>query len=102
VMLDQARQLKQDAVPAAELEGDVSTFITGLMMANETTDGQAALLARAQLLGQDWRLARSLPERMRAVTAQQIEAFASKYIVNLQTVVLGDPKKVDAALLSSL
>jgi len=102
VMLDQARLLKQEAVPAAELEGDVSTFITGLMMANETTDGQAALLARAQLLGHDWRLARSLPERMRAVTAQQIEAFASKYIVNLQTVVLGDPKKVDAALLSSL
>ena len=102
VMLDQARQLKQDAVPAAELEGDVSTFITGLMMANETTDGQGALLTRAQLLGHDWRLARSLPDRMRAVSAPQIEAFARKYIVNLQTVVLGDPNKVDTALLSSL
>ncbi len=102
VMLDQARQLKQQPVPAPELEGDVSTFITGFMVANETTDGQAALLTRAHVLGRDWRMVRSLPQRMRAVTSEQIEAFARKYIVNLQTVVLGDPQKVDPALFSSL
>ena len=102
VMLDQARQLKREPVPPGEMEGDVSTFMTGFMMGNETTDGQAALLVRAQVLGHDWHLARTLPDRMRAVTAEQVEGFAQKYIVNLQTVVLGDPQKVDAALLSSL
>jgi zinc protease len=102
VMLDQVRALQRQPVPAPELKGDVSTFITGFMAANETTDGQAALLARAQILGGDWRLVRSLPDRMRAVSGEEIEAFARKHIANLQTVVLGDPQKIDPALFSSL
>ncbi len=102
VMLGEVRHLKQEPVPKPELEGDVSTFITGFMTSNETTDGQAASLSRAQILGRDWRLIRLLPARLRAVTSEQIEAFARKYIVNLQTVVLGDPGKIDPALFSAL
>jgi predicted Zn-dependent peptidase len=102
VMLEEVRHLKREPVPQPELEGDVSTFITGFIASNETTDGQVALLSRAQILGRDWRLIRLLPARLRAVTSEQIEAFARKYIVNLQTVVLGDPAKIDPALFSAL
>ncbi|HKD39497.1 MAG TPA: pitrilysin family protein [Myxococcaceae bacterium] len=102
VMLDEARNLKERPVPAPELKGDVSTLVTSFIAANETTDGQAALLARAQVLGGDWRLIRTLPDRMRAVTSEGIEQFARKYIANLQTVVLGDPERIDPALFSSL
>jgi predicted Zn-dependent peptidase len=102
VMFDEARNLQRQPVPKPELEGDVSTFITGFIAANETTDGQAALLTRAQILGGDWRLVRSLPDRLRVVTAQDVQTFARKYIVNLQSVVLGDPQKIDPAVFSSL
>jgi predicted Zn-dependent peptidase len=102
VMFAEAEKLKAQAVPQSELEGDVSTFLTGFLTSNEATDGQAALLSRALILGGDWRLMRSLPDRLRAVSQQQVEQFAQKYIRNLQTVVVGDPEKVDKKLFSSL
>lgn len=102
VMFEQARKLRAETVPIRELEGDTSFFLTGFLMSSENTDGQAAQLSRAEILGGDWHLARTLPERMRAVTPQDVEAFAKKYIANLQTVVLGDPEKIDPSLFSSL
>jgi hypothetical protein len=35
---------------------------------------------------------------MRAVSGEDIRSFARRYLVNLQTVVLGDPSKVDSAI----
>ncbi len=102
VMYDEARKLQNELVAARELEGDTSFFLTGFLMSNETTDGQAGQLSHAEILGGDWRLARSLPSRMRAVTASDVRSFARKYIGKMQTVVLGDPDKIDKALFSSL
>jgi predicted Zn-dependent peptidase len=69
----------------------------------ETTDGQADLLADARILGGDWRLGRTLPERIAAVTSADVQAFAKKYMKNLQVEVLGrEPAKVDKALFGSL
>jgi len=102
VMYGEARKLKVEPVGGPELEGDISFFLTGFLMSNETTDGQAGQLSRAEILGGNWRLARSLPDRMRAVTAGDVQAFARRYIAKLQTVVLGDPEKVDQAIFSAL
>ncbi len=102
VMYGEARKLQAEPVARRELEGDISSFLTGFLMSNETSDGQAGQLSRAEILGGDWRLARSLPDRMRAVSAGDVQAFARKYIRKLQTVVLGDPNKIDVALFSAL
>jgi predicted Zn-dependent peptidase len=102
VMLDEARKLRTQPVPESELAGGKSVWLTDYLVRNEATDGQAAALAHAQLLGGDWRLERTLPARARAVTSAQVQAFANKYLGRLQTVVLGDPSKVDRALLTSL
>jgi predicted Zn-dependent peptidase len=71
-------------------------------MQNEATDGQADLLGRAQLYGGDWRLARTLPERVRAVSSADTQDFANRYIHNLQVVGLGDTKKLNLDVLASL
>jgi predicted Zn-dependent peptidase len=42
-----------------------------------------------------------MPDRVRAVTAADIQAFAKKYLKNLQCAVLGDPHKVDGRLFTS-
>jgi hypothetical protein len=39
---------------------------------------------------------------MRQVTPADVQAFARRYIVNLQTVVLGDPTTIDQAAFLAL
>lgn len=102
VMLDEVRKLKTAPVPTSELAGTKATYLTGYLMSNESTDGQAHLLAVAELLGGDWHLGRTLPDRIAKVTAADVQSFAQKYLANLQTRVVGDPKKIDKALFSSL
>jgi len=102
VMLDEARKLGQQPIPEPELAGTKAQFLTRFLMGSETTDGQSGLLLRSQLYGGDWRLSRSLPEQIKAVTPADIQQFAQQYISRLQMVVLGDPAKIDEALFRSL
>lgn len=102
VTLDEVKRLQNEAVSAKEITSAKSTFLTGYLMDNETMSGQAGMLGRAILLGHDWRLARTLPEKIKAVTAAEIQAFAKKYAGRLQTVVIGDPTKIDKGLFGSM
>ena len=72
------------------------------MQSHEAPDWQAGSIANAQLYGGDWHLARTLPDRVRAITAADVQAFAKKYLGHLQAAVVGDPSKVDSALFTSL
>jgi zinc protease len=98
VMLDQLRLLQNQPLTPAQLAGSKSTYLTDVMVATETTDGQAERLAQWQLYAGDWRLSRSVLDQVRAVTAEDVQAFAKKYFIHLQTVMLGDPGKLDPAL----
>jgi predicted Zn-dependent peptidase len=102
VMLDEARKLRDEPVSAQDLAGTKATYLTNYLMQNEAVDGQAGLLGEAELLGGDWHLGRTLPERMRAVTAAGVQAYARKYMQRFQFVVVGDPAKIDKALFGSL
>jgi zinc protease len=102
VTLDEVKRLQNEAVSAKEITSAKSTFLTGYLMENETMSGQAGMLGRALLLGHDWHLARTLPEKIKAVTAAEIQAFTKKYAGRLQTVVIGDPTKIDKGLFGSM
>jgi predicted Zn-dependent peptidase len=102
VMRDEVRKLQSEPVPEKDLAGTKATFLTSYLMQNESTDGQASMLADAELYGGDWHLARTLPERIRAVTPAGVQAYARKYLTRLQVVVIGDPAKVDKQLFESL
>jgi zinc protease len=95
VMLDEARRLRDEPIPERELAGTKATLLTGAFLAGEAPADQATELGYAQLLGGDWRLVRSLPDRVRAVTAVQIRTWAARHITRLQTFVIGDPSKID-------
>jgi zinc protease len=101
VMLDEARRLRDEPMPEQELAGFKSVFLTGYLESHETPDGQAASLADAQLYAGDWHLARTLPDRVRAVTAPDVQAYVKKYLGHLQAAVVGDPAKVDQAIFTS-
>ena len=101
VMLDEARRLQAEPISDKDLAATKATYLTQYLMANESTDGQASMLADAELYGADWRLARTLPERIRAVTPAGAQAYARKYLGRLQMVVVGDPARIDKALFGS-
>jgi zinc protease len=102
VMFDEVRKLQDEPVSEDELAGAKATFLTRYLMQGESSDAQAEMLAAAFLLGGDWKFVRTLPERVRAVTPGHIQAFAKTYMRRFQTVVLGDPSKIDGALFTSL
>jgi zinc protease len=102
VMFDEARKLQNEPISDKDLAGTKATFLTGYLMQNESVDGQAAMLAEAEILGGSYQLARTLPERIRGVTPAAVQAYAKKYVNHLQVVVLGDPAKVDKGLFGSL
>ncbi len=101
VMFDEARRLRDEPIGAGELAGHQASFLTRTLMRAEDAAGQASQLASAQLRGGDWRLLQNLPARIEAITAAQIQAWAKAHLTHFQTVVIGDPAKLDRAALES-
>jgi zinc protease len=102
VMLEEVKRLQNEPMGDLELAGFKSEFLTSYLEGHETPDGQASALADSQLYAGDWRIARGVPDRVRAVTAADVQAFAKKYITHLQAAVVGDKTKIDATLFTSL
>ena len=98
VMLDELRALQATPLTPQRLAAAKAGFLTSMTTDAETTDGQAWLLAFGDLQLGKWQYSRQFMDDVRAVTPEQVQAFANKYIVNLQTVMLGDPSKLDPAL----
>jgi zinc protease len=93
VMSAEVERLKARRISEKELTDTKEQYLSGLVNATQTTDSQARFLTAWRLLAGDFREARRLPERIRAVTAADVQAFAKKYLVNMQTVYLGDASK---------
>jgi predicted Zn-dependent peptidase len=102
VMFSEARRLQTEPIGEKELTGNKSVYLTGYLMQNESTDGQARFLGITEITGGDWHMARTLPDRIRAVKPADVQAFAKKYVGRMQTVVLGDPSKLDQKVFSTL
>jgi zinc protease len=101
VMFHELKRMQTELLDDKDLAAAKALSRTGMLMGEETTDGQATALARALLLGGDWRYERKLPEQIAALTAKDIQAYAKKYFAKMQLVVLGDPKKLDEKIAKS-
>lgn len=93
VMDAEVEKLKREAPSDKELTDTKEQYLSNLVAAHETTDAQALVLTSWRILSGDFREARTLPERIRAVTPADVRAFARKYLVNPQTAYVGDPTK---------
>ncbi len=89
VMQAVVRQLGEVPLSEAELAGYRAAFLVDFYLGEETTDGAAHRLLQAHLLGADFRLARTLPERTRATTAADVQTFVRQYLRNYQVAVVG-------------
>ncbi|MGH7179152.1 MAG: M16 family metallopeptidase, partial [Tepidisphaeraceae bacterium] len=98
VMLDEITRLQREPLPREELESTVQHFLTRHYLGQETNAAQAGELAQYEIIGGGWRNAFVFLPRLRAVTPEDVQRVAEKYMRNIRFVVLGDPKSVDTKL----
>ncbi|MDQ3665327.1 MAG: insulinase family protein [Acidobacteriota bacterium] len=98
VMLDEITRLQREALPREELQSTVQHFLTRHYLGQETNAAQASELAQYEIIGGGWRNAFIFLPRLRAVTAEDVQRVAQKYMRNIRFVVLGDPNSVDTKL----
>ncbi len=95
VMLHEISNMQRQQVTPEALTSIVSSFLTRHYMEQETNGAQAGDLAQYELIGGGWRNSITFLERIRAVTAADVQRVSNKYMRNLRFVVVGDPASVD-------
>jgi zinc protease len=96
VMLAEVKKLQQTPVSAGDLHDRITGFLTQYNLQNETNAAQAGFLAFHELSGQGWQAGDNFITKIRGVTAEDVQRVANKYIHNIQFVILGNPKLIDA------
>lgn len=94
-------QLQSEPIEQASLDRLVQGFITDYFLKNETNADQATFLARAELYEGDYRAPERFVEDLHRISPDEIRRAAAKYLRDFRFAYLGDPSKVDPALLSA-
>jgi zinc protease len=100
VMLDEMTRLKQEPIGQSDISETVAEFLTKYYLSQETNAAQAGELAKYELLGGGWRNSFEFLDRLRAVTPEEVQRVAQKYMRNMRFVVLGNPQSVDKKVFS--
>lgn len=95
VMLNEITRLQREPIDQDDIKSVVAQFLTSYYMGQETNAAQGAELAQYELIGGGWRNSLLFLEKLRAVTPEDVQRVAQKYMRNIRFVVLGDPKAVD-------
>jgi zinc protease len=92
----QVERVKNEPVSAAELERVRNQVIASKVFEKDSVFYQAMEIGQLESVGLDWRLADQYVDRLSAVTAEQVQAVARKYLIddNLTVAVL-DPQPMD-------
>jgi zinc protease len=96
VMASEVERLKSKRATPKELTDTKEQYLSALFNRTQTTDAQVLFLTAWRVYAGDFREARRIPDRIRAVTPEEVQAFARKYLVNMQTAFVGDPAKLPA------
>ena len=93
---DQIKRLQDEPVSEAELARIKAQVVAGKVYEQDSTFGQAMQIGTLVTVGLDWRLQDSYLERINAVTAEQIQQAARKYLIDDRlTVAVLEPLPLD-------
>lgn len=92
----QVQRLREELIDPAELRRVVTQAVAGKVFEADSLFAQAMEIGMLETIGLDWRLATEEIARLRAVTPEQVQAVAQRYLTddNL-TVALLDPLPID-------
>jgi zinc protease len=77
-------------IKQALISGNVDMLATSIFMEQETTQSQAEAIGEAYVMTGDWRNAFLSPDKLAAVTSQELNLAAQKYLKNVNWLVYGD------------
>lgn len=89
-------QLKEDGITEEELQRVKAQVIAADVYQRDSMFYQAMQIGMLESTGLSWRYLDEFPQRLQAVTAEQVQAVARKYLVDDQlTVAVLDPQPID-------
>ncbi len=89
---EEVRRLREELVSAAELERIKTQVIAADVYQRDSMFYQAMVMGRLESVGLGWRLMEEYVDRIRAVTPEQVQAVAKRYLVDERlTVAVLDP-----------
>jgi zinc protease len=80
-LLEQVRRLQEKPVSSEELARVKSRVVASAVYEQDSTFYQAMKIGQLESVGLDWRIADEYVTHIKAVTAEQLQAVASKYLV---------------------
>jgi len=95
VMLGEITKLKTTPISPEVISRLSGHFLTLYYLNQQTNGAQAAELAKYELVGGGWRNSFELLNRLRGVTAEEVQTVAQKYMKNIRFVVVGDPQAIE-------
>lgn len=101
VIFSEVRRLQREPLPSTTLAESVSGFVTQFWLGQQTNMGQAAQLGAFELVGGGWENLYRFIDAVRRVTPADVQRVATKYMQDARFAVIGDPAKVDRALVTS-
>ena len=102
VIKDEVKKLQDGPAPADLVQEVLNGYVTSYWVNQETNMGQAEGLGNWELTGGGWKNSLNFTDRVKAVTAADLQRVAKEYFRNYRFVVIGDPKKVDKTLFTSM
>jgi len=101
VIFSTVRQLENEPITTAAVAETVQPSLTSYLVGQETNMGQAAALGLWETSGSGYQNYDRFIASFKHVAAADIQRVTKKYLQHGRYVVIGDPKKVDRALLTS-
>jgi zinc protease len=99
IMRNEIDRLQTELIDRDGLDQLVEQFITEYFLKNETNSDQASFLARATIYQGDYHAADRFVSDLRRVTPEDIRRVARTYIKNFSFAYVGDPSRLDRALI---
>lgn len=91
-------RLRQSPVTEEELARVKAQVLANEIYQSDSIQHQAMIIGMLESVGLGWRIADEYVQRIRAVTAEQVQAVARKYLVpDARTVAVLEPLPIDAA-----
>lgn len=98
LMLKEIARLQQQPVGSDDIQAVVAQYLTSYYLGQETNAAQAGELAQYELIGGGWRTSVDFLEKLSAVTPEDVQRVAQKYMRNIRFVVLGNPQSVNTTV----
>ena len=77
----QIQRLQTELADPEELERVKAQIISGIVYQQDSISSQANQIGRMEAIGRSWREADTMVDKLSAITPEQIQAVARKYLV---------------------